>query len=220
MRNKFSFLGVCLISVMLLNSCTKNKCSYDDYEWVYYDTLATDGLGYYSLSGHKCEYLVWVNNAKIFAQSRCTKRGNVINQFGEVLDTFQFKENDFPVFKAQDPTKKYAWQIWEYNVTMRDSTVFKDVKYISRPIESVKLFTRRSPKRELSISYSEEGKHRNLILKDIYIVHNIIQYDTTRFLLSIQNIYSEITPGKNNHYLLMLDLEDFTHKYFLGIKLW
>jgi len=203
--------------VICMASCTKNVCETKDFKWIFYDKNdAKQGRW----AGSLYKYLIWVKNDSVFIQSKSSEKCHILNNKGEVIGIGPFQD------KFSESSLKqisYSLNHWQDEVILTDSTIISDVKLISYPLEKTSLLSKRLPKRERRLEYKLRSQNYYIklpISSSTRAVYDICQYDATRIILSIRGEIDEIKYNQPQHYVVMLDLEDFTHKYFLGIKLW
>ncbi|RCW31137.1 hypothetical protein DFO77_119105 [Marinilabilia salmonicolor] len=206
---------------IVLFSCTKVSVELPrDSEWVYYNNEALKNR----YPTHKHEYQIQVKDSLIFAKSLYSKKCEIINRNGIVIDIIPYDSIPFNIYiKREDSTKAYVWETWKYKVIYSDKSRVTELNYITRPIESLKLLSRQRPKREHRLEYTLDGKKYSMALpttRGSSSIYNVCQYDETLFLFSAYLKIEDIEYSGARYYVFMLDLEDFTHKYFLGIKLW
>lgn len=218
MIKKFILITGCSI---VLFSCAKVSVELPrDSEWVYYNKDALKN----HYPTHKHEYQIKVKDSLILVKSLYSKRCDILNRNGVVIDTISYDSIPFNIYiKREDSTKAYVWETWKYKVIYSDKSRVTELNYVTRPIESLKLLSRRRPKREHNIEYTLDGKNYSVALpttRGSSTIYNVCQYDETLFLFSAYLEIEDIVYSGARYYVIMLDLEDFTHKYFLGIKLW
>jgi len=190
-----------------------------DSDWVYYNIEALKQ----HYPRYNFEYHIQVKDSIIYAKSMYSKRCDVINADGIVIDTISYDTIPFVVnLRKVDTSKRYVWEKWKFNVNFSDKSRITELNYTSRPTESLKLLSRRRPKREHRIEYVLDGKNYSMVLpttRGSSTVYNVCQYDETRFLFSAYLKIEEIKYNGPRYYVIMLDLEDLKRRRFLGLKL-
>jgi hypothetical protein len=149
-----------------------------------------------------------------------SEKCHILNNKGEVIGIGPFQDKF-----SESSLKQISSSLnhWQDEVILTDSTIISNVKLISYPVEKTSLLSKRLPKRERRLEYKLRNQNYYIklpISSSTRAVYDICQYDATRIILSIRGEIDEIKYNQTQHYVVMLDLEDFTHKYFLGIKLW
>ncbi len=209
-------LLIFLFGILLFTACENRVCPPEYYDWAYHDT---EDPKQGEWAGSLYRYFIRVNGESIFVQSKSNKKCNELNDLGEVVgncsfDTVQFKNSLISI--------KSSPNLWKNKVVLNDSSRVSSVYLISFPIEKTPILSRQLPKREHRIEYFLDGKGHYIKLameSSGKCVYDILQYDATRFLMSIRGQINEIKYGKSQHYVVMIDLEDLSRKRFLGIKL-
>src|SRR5690554_3770808 len=174
---------ILIILSLLFSACSNVSMQLpDEAEWVYYNQNMIDNRW----TGHLCEYQIQIADSVIYAKSMCSKHCDIINDKGILIDTATYDSVSFRINMEYSKNKKsYVWDDWEYNVSYTDKSRIESLKYISKPTESLKLISRRRPKREHRIEYTLDDKEYSVILpseRGRNIIYNICQYNETKFL--------------------------------------
>lgn len=214
-KNLLLLIG--LLTLTGLSSCISTRCRYSDFLWLYRDL--TDRKQ--EFAGATCKYFVWVEDDSIFAQSKSNCKCVILNNKGIVIDSTSFNESKLnPSWIRLDSIKTHIWETWIYKIVLKDTSKVSYMEFVSRPLGSGSLLTRKRPDRERSIKIIYRGHDYSFVLPirdGTEEVFDICQYDSTHFVISLRCIYDKARNATGNC-VVMIDVEDFTKRHFLGIK--
>jgi hypothetical protein len=216
MKNKLFFV-IALVAFIGLNSCISKRCSYGNFLWLYRDISDRKQ----EFAGATCKYFIWVEDDSIFVQSKSNSKCVVLNDKGIVIDSTYFNDSRVnPSWIEIDSEKTHLWDTWRYKIPLKDTSKVSYMEFVSRPLGSGSLLSRKDPDRERSIKIIYNERNYSFVLpvrNGPQNVFDICQYDSTHFVISLRCIYDKARNATGNC-VVMIDVEDFTRRHFLGIK--